>query len=424
MQILISILFIIGFIAIAFEEVIKINKAASALFIAILSWVILFFNNNHPEHVGMIMGEHLTGIASIVFFLLGAMTIVEIIDGHDGFYEVSKIINTKSKMTFVLMVAILSFFISSILDNLTASIVMVSIVNKLLEDRSQKLYISGLIIIAANAGGVWSPIGDVTTTMLWMGGQIETLAIVKTAFMPSFISMLVAGLLIRFRIKGELIIKSKEAQNEISTLHKKERISVLFLGIFSFMLVPILKATIHIPPFAGMLFALSVMWLITSLMHQKKTNDIKDIFSVQNALQRIDTPSILFFLGILLNISALEFAGILDMMASKMTAYITHPVMITSAIGLVSSIVDNVPLVAATQKMFTLSQYPVNHYFWILLAYTAGTGGSCLIIGSAAGVGVMGVQKISFGWYLRHISWIALVSFFAGMLIFFLQGSL
>lgn len=424
MQIIITILFIIGFIGIALEEFIKINKAATAIFIAISSWIILFYMNDHKEHVSIILEEHLGNIAAIVFFLLGAMTIVELIDAHGGFYEIAKFIPVNSKMRFVLVVGVLSFFISAILDNLTASIVMVTIINKLMNEKTQKWYLSGLVIIAANAGGVWSPIGDVTTTMLWMGGQIETIAIIGNAFLPSLISMLLAVVLIQWRMPGNLQFVNAKDSNELSILYKRDRITILIIGIVVFLMVPILKSILQVPPFAGMLFALSVMWLTTSLLHFKKTEVDKNGLTVQTALQKIDTSSILFFLGILLSISALEFAGILDIMAQWMTQFISHPLMITSSIGIFSSIVDNVPLVAAAQKMFTIAQYPVNHSFWILLAYTAGTGGSCLIIGSAAGVGVMGIQQISFGWYLKHITWIALICFVVGLVAFYLQGNI
>ncbi len=415
------IVFALGYLAITLEHTIKINKSATALITAVVCWTLIISNASNKEQIIEQLSHHLSSISEIVFFLLGAMTIVEIIDAHDGFQNITESIKTGNKTKLIWLISLITFFLSAVLDNLTSTIVMISILNKLVNDKKTKWLLLGLVIISANAGGAWSPIGDVTTTMLWIGGQISALNIIKQTFFASLISMVVPTLIINYLIKGKIELKSKVEYNLNYTSNSFERNLIFYVGIGCLLFVPIFKTITHLPPYLGMLLSLGIIWTLTEMIHNKKNEDEKGNLSVNHALKKIDTPSILFFFGILMSISSLESVGILPQMATKLNNSIGNINIVAICIGLLSAVFDNVPLVAALQSMYSLNEYPQDHYFWELLAFTAGTGGSCLIIGSAAGVAVMGMEKIDFFWYLKKISWIALIGFFAGISVFLIQ---
>lgn len=415
--------FVIGYLLITLEHTIHINKAATALITAVVCWTILVMTPTIQVDALEALGHHLTSIAEIVFFLLGAMTIVELIDAHDGFQNITEKIKTTNKTKLIWTIALVTFFLSAVLDNLTSTIVMISIINKLVKDKMVKWQLLGLVIIASNAGGAWSPIGDVTTTMLWIGHQVTPLNIVKETFLASLTCMVVPTLIISYRIKGNIELHENISTNQNALANPNDRNVVFFIGILCLLFVPVFKTITHLPPYMGMLLSLGVMWVLTELMHSKKELDEKGILSVNHALRKIDTPSILFFFGILMSIAALEQVGLLEQSALWLDHTFGDIKVIAVVIGLLSSILDNVPLVAALQSMYGLDVYPTDHYFWELLAYTAGTGGSVLIIGSAAGVAVMGIEKIDFFWYLKNISWIAFVGFIMGAIVFILENA-
>ena len=415
------VLFVVGYVAITLEHNIQINKSAIALITAVLCWTLIVFNADNKEVVIESLTYHLSAISEIVFFLLGAMTIVELIDAHDGFQNIADAIKTTNKTRLVWLIAIITFFLSAVLDNLTTTIVMISILNKLIQDKKVKWLLLGLVIIASNAGGAWSPIGDVTTTMLWIGGQITPLNIIKQVFFASLVSMIVPALIVNYLIKGPIALKPVVENNLNFNSSAFERNLIFYVGIGCLLFVPIFKTFTHLPPYMGMLLCLGIIWVVTELLHKKKADDEKGLLSVNHAIRKIDTPSILFFFGILMAIASLEYVGVLPQMAAFLNSSIVDINLVAIAIGLLSAVFDNVPLVAALQSMYSLEQYPQDHYFWELLAYTAGTGGSCLIIGSAAGVAVMGIEKIDFFWYLKKVSWIALIGFLAGAAVFMLQ---
>lgn len=415
------IVFALGYLAITLEHTIKINKSATALITAVLCWTLLISNASNKEIIIEQLSHHLSSISEIVFFLLGAMTIVEIIDAHDGFQNITESIKTTNKTKLIWLISIITFFLSAVLDNLTTTIVMISILNKLIENKKTKWLLLGLVIIASNAGGAWSPIGDVTTTMLWIGGQISPLNIIKQTFLASLVSMIVATLIINYMVKGNIELKPNVENNLNFNKNSFERNLIFYLGISCLLFVPIFKTITHLPPYMGMLLSLGLIWTITELIHKGKLDNEKGILSVSHALRKIDTPSILFFFGILMSISSLEVIGILPQMASTLNNSIGNINVVAICIGLLSAVFDNVPLVAALQSMYSLNDFPKDHYFWELLALTAGTGGSCLIIGSAAGVAVMGIEKIDFFWYLKKMSWIALIGFIAGVSTFLIQ---
>ncbi len=423
MMIALVVIFIIGYLLITLEHAIHINKSAIALITAVLSWTILVMNPANKEAALETLGHHFSGVAEIVFFLLGAMTIVELIDAHDGFQNITEKIKTTNKTKFIWTISLVTFFLSAVLDNLTSTIVMISIVNKLVKEKTVKWYLLGLVVISSNAGGAWSPIGDVTTTMLWIGHQITPLNIIKETFLASLACMVVPTMIINYRIKGSIILEEKVPINQNVISNAFDRNLVFFIGVSCLLFVPFFKAITELPPYMGMLFSLGIMWVLTELMHHNKVSDEKGNLSVSHALRKIDTPSILFFLGILMSIAALEQVGLLTSLATYFDHQFSDIKIIAIVIGLLSSIVDNVPMVAALQSMYSLDLYPTDHYFWEFLAYTAGTGGSVLIIGSAAGVAVMGIEKIDFFWYLKNISWIALIGFIAGALVFILQNA-
>lgn len=415
------IVFALGYLVITLEHTIKINKSATALITAVVCWTLIISNASNKEQIIEQLSHHLSSISEIVFFLLGAMTIVEIIDAHDGFQNITESIKTGNKTKLIWLISLITFFLSAVLDNLTSTIVMISILNKLVNDKKTKWLLLGLVIISANAGGAWSPIGDVTTTMLWIGGQISALNIIKQTFFASLISMVVPTLIINYLIKGKIELKSKVEYNLNYTSNSFERNLIFYVGIGCLLFVPIFKTITHLPPYLGMLLSLGIIWTLTEMIHNKKNEDEKGNLSVNHALKKIDTPSILFFFGILMSISSLESVEILPQIATKLNNSIGNINIVAICIGLLSAVFDNVPLVAALQSMYSLNEYPQDHYFWELLAFTAGTGGSCLIIGSAAGVAVMGMEKIDFFWYLKKISWIALIGFFAGISVFLIQ---
>lgn len=416
---LIITVFILGYAAIAFEHPLRLNKAASALITGVLCWTIYMVQAASPEAVSEELLHHLAEIASILFFLLGAMTIVEIIDTHNGFDIVTQKIRTTSKRKLLYTIAIITFFLSALLDNLTTAIVMASLVSKLLTDKEDKLWFCGMIVIAANAGGAWSPLGDVTTTMLWIGGQITALNIIKQLILPSMAVCLLPALLIGYRFKRSTF--SVPLHSARSVKEMKDGQIILAAGIGFLIFVPIFKTITHLPPFMGMLLALGLMWVITTVMHKSKEPELAEKFTVARALQKVDSPSILFFLGILLAVSALQSIGVLKELALVLNNTFQNDYLIGITLGLISAIVDNVPLVAASQGMYDLSAYPTDHPFWEFLALTTGTGGSAIIIGSAAGVAVMGIQNIDFVWYLKKISWLALIGFAAGVAVFLIQ---
>ncbi len=420
----IVIVFILGYAAIALEHPLKINKAASALITGVLCWTIFAFFAEGDQSPGHIVSEYLGEVAGILFFLLGAMTIVELIDAHDGFEVITSRIHTTSKRKLVWIIGTITFFLSAVLDNLTTTIVIVSLLRVIIPDKKDRLLFTGLTIIAANAGGAWSPIGDITTTMLWIGGQITAGSIILQTILPSIVCFALPAFIISRQVKGNAIRASATSANKNFTTSAGERNLVFWVGVGSLLFVPVFKTVTHLPPYMGILLGLGLMWVITEMIHSEKDEAEKGLFSVNHALRKIDTPSILFFLGILLAIAALQATGVLTSLAASMERSIGNISIITLLIGLLSAFVDNVPLVAAAQGMYGLEQYPTGHFFWEFLAYCAGTGGSCLVIGSAAGVAAMGLEKIEFFWYLKKIGWLALLGYLAGAAVFILQHQL
>lgn len=414
-------IFVLGYVAIAFENSIKINKSAVALVTGVLCWTVYILLSPDRNMVSNELEHHLGSLSGILFFLMGAMTIVELIDAHDGFDIITTNIRQTDQRKLLWIVGLISFFLSAVLDNLTTTIVMVSLLRKLIRNDKDRLFFVGIVVIAANAGGAWTPIGDVTTTMLWMGGQITTLNIMTKLFLPSILCLIVPLIFLSFNIKGK-VERPDIKSNKNQTLSQNHKATVFVSGISVLVLVPVFKTATHLPPYMGILLGLGVLWIITEIMHGSKNEEEKHALSVVQALRKIDIPSILFFLGILVSIAALQSTGILSSIASWMTTSIKNDNIIVISIGLLSSIVDNVPLVAATQGMYNLAQYPTDHYFWEFLAYCAGTGGSILIIGSAAGVAAMGMEKINFFWYLRKISLLALLGYFAGVFTYVIQN--
>lgn len=418
MIILISVIFILGYAAIALEHPIRVNKAASALVTGVLCWTVYALFSDNKEHIANELSEHLGELAGILFFLLGAMVIVELIDAHDGFEIITERIQTANKKKLVWLIGIITFFLSAALDNLTTTIVMISLLRKIIPGHKDRLLFAGLIVVTANAGGAWSPIGDVTTTMLWIGNQVTATNIIIKTIIPSLVCFVIPAFLISRQVNGhfEKVISEKK----IST-PRSERNAVFCVGVGMLLFVPVFKTITHLPPFMGILFGLGIMWIVTEMIHGGKDEGEKGVLSVNHALRKIDTPSILFFLGILVSIAALQATGILVDVANWLDGTIGNINVITIVIGFLSAVVDNVPLVAAAQGMYPLDQYPTDHYFWEFLAYCAGTGGSALIIGSAAGVAAMGMERIDFFWYLKKISWLAVIGYLTGAVVFLLQ---
>ena len=419
---LIIIVFVVGYLAIAFEHPLKINKAASALLTGVICWTIYALFDSNRELVSENLSHHLSGIAGILFFLLGAMVIVELIDAHDGFEIITERIQNTNKRKLVWIVGFITFFLSAVLDNLTTTIVMVSLLRKLIPSHKDRLIFAGLVVIAANAGGAWSPIGDVTTTMLWIGKQVTTANIIVKTFIPSLICFIIPAFILGMQLKGSIERDESKKENLLSSGY--ERRTVFMIGIACLLFVPVFKTITHLPPYMGIVFGLGLMWVLTEMVHSGKDEAEKGLLSVNHALRKIDTPSILFFLGILLAVTALQSTGILTSLAKTLDNSVGNISIITIIIGFLSAIVDNVPLVAAAQGMYGPDQYPTDHFFWEFLAYCSGTGGSILIIGSAAGVAAMGMERIQFGWYLKKIAWLAIIGYLAGAATFLLQDYL
>lgn len=419
------VIFIIAYAAIALEHPLKINKSASALIGAGLLWTIYALATGDSHKISEELGHSLMGTAQIIFFLMGAMTIVEVIDAHNGFEVITKRIRTTQLSSLMWLVGIVTFFLSAILDNLTTTIVMISLMRKLLAKHDDRLFFAGIIVIAANSGGAWSPIGDVTTTMLWIGGQITALAIIKSVFLPALVSLLVPLGITAYVLRGRPV-EAPVAKDSDHGLHTTEfeRNLMFYLGLGVLVAVPVFKTVTNLPPFMGIMFGLGILWLVGDLVHRHKEDEAKHHFTLVHALSRIDLSSLVFFIGILLAVATLEHTHILSSLAEWLNQNVGRQDIIVMAIGLVSAVVDNVPLVAASMGMYSLAEFPPDHFLWEFLAYCAGTGGSILIIGSAAGVAAMGLEKIHFFWYVKKISGLALVGYFAGAGAYLLQFQL
>ncbi len=406
--------FIVGYFLITIEGIAKINKAGIALMMAIICWIIQFNNPNisFADNLGT-FNHHLADISGIFFFILGALAVVELISQHRGFEIITDLLKIRSKKKMLWLVTVISFFLSSVLDNLTTTVVMVTILRKLLDKSEDRLILGSAVVVAANAGGAWTPIGDVTTTMLWIGGQITSLGVIKSLLIPSVVCAMVASWLLSFNLKGDF---------DPETFAKEEKKTepcgkvVFFLGIALVIFIPIFKTLTGLPPFMGVLFALSTLWLLTDMVHGESHE--REHLRMPYVLTRIDLSGVFFFMGILLCINALYSAGLLTSLAQWIDSTVGNLSLIAVFIGLASAIVDNVPLVAATMGMYDMTSYPVDHQFWQMIAYAAGTGGSILIVGSAAGVILMGMEKVNFFWYARKVGVPALVGFAAGFLTF------
>ncbi len=412
-------IFIVGYVMITIENYTHINKSTVALMMAVLCWVAQFVIAPIAcEHNMHCLGDHIGNICQIIFFILGALSVVEIISSHKGFSVLSGQIKTKSKRKMLWIIGFMTFFLSAVLDNLTTTIVMVTLLKKLIDDPKDRMLIGGGVVIAANAGGAWTPIGDVTTTMLWIGGQLSALEILYSLFLPSLACLLGSFGILHFMFKGDF--KDSELHTQHDDIEPLGKL-IFYLGIALLIFVPVFKVLTGLPPFMGMLFALSTLWLVTDIAHAKYDN--RHHLRVPYALTKIDISGTLFFLGILLAISALDTAQLLSGLAQWMDHAIGNVTVIATAIGVASAIVDNVPLVAASMGMYELTQYPMDASFWKLIAYCAGTGGSMLIIGSAAGVVYMGLERVDFLWYLRRISLPAAVGYFLGIAVYLLIGN-
>jgi Na+/H+ antiporter NhaD/arsenite permease-like protein len=451
MELLIIVIFVVGYLAIALEHPIKINKTASALLTAVICWTIftvsgatetqlssqkylhflhelgekaatLSAGELHLEFVVEQLGHHLNEIAQILFFLMGAMTIVELVDAHHGFKFITDRIKTKNPIVLLWVVCFVAFFLSAVLDNLTTTIVMVSLIRKLIPDKEMRLFFAGMIVIAANAGGAWSPIGDVTTTMLWIGGQISASSIMTSLLIPSIVCAVVPLLFLTFTMKGTLGEFKEDTKATASSI--KSGNLMLALGVGALISVPIFKTVTHLPPYMGMLLGLGFLWVISELINPDLDEAERKNYTASHALAKIDMPSVLFFLGILLAVGALQSMGTLANFAGYLSTTFGDNRIIITLIGLLSAVVDNVPLVAASMGMYSLEMYPMDDFIWTYLAYCAGTGGSILIIGSAAGVAAMGMEKIEFGWYLKRISLLAALGYFAGAGVYLLMTQL
>ena len=417
--------FVVAYAAIALEHPLKINKSASALVGAGLLWTIYAMTTGDHHRVAEELGESLMGTAQIVFFLMGAMAIVEVVDAHNGFEVITQRIRTTRLSSLMWLVGFVTFFLSSVLDNLTTTIVMISLMRKLLARHEDRLFFAGIIVIAANAGGAWSPIGDVTTTMLWIDGQITALGIMKSVLLPSMVSLLVPLAITAYVLRGQQVASPSEATGDTGVKSTAfERNLMFFLGIGILVAVPVFKTLTHLPPFMGILFGLGILWLVGDIVHRHKEDEFKQHLTLVHALSKIDMSSLVFFVGILLAVATLEHTHILSSLAGWLNETVGRQDVIVLIIGMVSAIVDNVPLVAASMGMYSLTEFPADHFLWQFLAYCAGTGGSILIIGSAAGVAAMGLEKIHFFWYVKKISGLALVGYFAGAGVYLLQHQL
>jgi Na+/H+ antiporter NhaD/arsenite permease-like protein len=456
MELIIVAIFVIGYLCIALEHPIKINKTATALVTGVLCWTLfviseptsslisseaylhfieelktttkdfasLTVSEIHSHYVVESLGHHLNEIAQILFFLMGAMTIVELVDAHHGFKLITDRINTRNPKQLLWIVCWVTFFLSAVLDNLTTTIVMISLIRKLVPNKDMRLFFAGMIIIAANAGGAWTPIGDVTTTMLWIGGQISAGNIMKTTFLASVVCNLIPLIYLSFTLKGTLGLKTETRHDASQTVVITSSNLMLILGLSALISVPIFKTITHLPPYLGMMLGLGILWIVSEIINPHLDQNLKKNYSAAHALSRIDMTSVLFFLGILLAVGALQSMGTLAHFATWLDASIGDTRIIITLIGVLSSIIDNVPLVAASMGMYSLDVYPPDHQIWEYLAYCAGTGGSILVIGSAAGVAAMGMEKIDFIWYLKRISFLAAMGYFAGAAVYLIQYSM
>jgi len=445
MFILMVIVFILGYTAIALEHPLKVNKSASALLLGVMMWVLfisggeswIINTTGFQEYLRQNSGgnfvdwvshhellRHLGEISEILFFLLGAMTIVEMVDSHEGFRLITDRIKTTNKVKLLWVIVTITFFMSAVLDNLTTAIVMVALMRKLISDKKDRWFFAGMVVVAANSGGAFSPIGDVTTIMLWIGGHVTTLNIILKTFIPSLLSVLVPLIVLSFTMKGAVSRPAAMSQGQgIHPTTPTERNLIFFLGVGALLFVPVFKTITHLPPWLGMLFGLGVLWVVTEILHKEKNEENRPRLTVAGILRKVDTPSILFFLGILVAVAALQSAGHLSILARSLDLHVGNLYLINVVIGLLSAVVDNVPLVAGAMGMYEKTFAP-DHYFWEMLAYCAGTGGSILIIGSAAGVAVMGMEKIDFIWYLRKISVWALLGYLSGAIAYWAMNLL
>ena len=436
LSIAIILAFVIGYLFIAIESVTKINKAAIALLMFVVCWTIFMIDpaslvptlasvdhSQMANAVSKIIEEHLGETGTTLFFLMGAMTIVELVDQNGGFNFVKDTLKTKSKRSLLWRIAIMTFILSAILDNLTTSIVMIMILRKLVKERKDRVIYASLVIIAANSGGAFSPIGDVTTIMLWNKGVITAAGVITEVLIPSIVSLVIPAYVLSLSLKGELVVpEAKKAANaEEDYLTASQRKLIFFLGVGGLIFVPIFKTITHLPPFVGILLVLGILWTVTESMYRHLEHDDSDGMQkrVSRMLTRIDMSTILFFLGILMAVGALQTIGALAQLGEGLNVWFDgNHYLVTGIIGVLSSIVDNVPLVAGCMGMYpvqAVGDMAVDGIFWQLLAYCAGVGGSMLIIGSAAGVVVMGLEKITFGWYMKHISWVAFLGYIAGI---------
>ncbi|MDR2555117.1 MAG: sodium:proton antiporter NhaD [Fibromonadaceae bacterium] len=407
----IAIIFVLGYLAIALEHPIKVNKTASALFLGTLLWIIWFKVSGDTHRSSEQLFHSFGDLAQILFFLMGAMTIVAIVDANDGFSIITSRIKTNDVRALMWIISWIAFFLSAVLDNLTTTIVMVTLSRKLVEDSKMRLYLAGVIVIAANSGGAWSPIGDVTTTMLWIGGEISAAGIVKVLILPSIVSLLVPLAVLSISIKGRINSDFQVATQESSSFDR----NVLFTaGVGGLLMVPVIKTVFHVPPYIAMLFILGILWTVVELLGRRH-QVLPQRLNIYHVIKEVDVPSVLFFAGILLAVGVLGATGQLASLAKILEDNIGHTSIIVLIIGVLSAVVDNVPLVAATMGMYSLQEFPMDNFLWEFIAFCAGTGGSMLVIGSAAGVAAMGIDRnLSFGWYLRKITPLAALGYGSG----------
>ena len=416
--------FVLTYAAITLEHQLKLNKSAPALLGAGVLWSLYALHLGDNQALTQHLNESLVGTAQIIFFLMGAMTIVEVIDAHNGFEVITRRIRTQRLSTLMWLVGTVTFFLSAVLDNLTTAIVMVSLMKKLLQERDDRLFFAGIIVIAANAGGAWSPIGDVTTTMLWIGGQVTALGIMKMLFLPSVVAALIPLTITAWLLRGRAVNAPAQRTDPVSKSAAFEGQLMFTLGLGILLLVPVFKTVTGLPPFMGVLLGLGVLWLVGDLLHKSKVEEDKAHLTLAHAMSRIDLSSLTFFIGILLSVAVLEHTHILSDLAQWLNDKVGRLDLIVLLIGFASAVVDNVPLVAASMGMYSMTDYPPDSFLWEFIAFCAGTGGSMLIIGSAAGVAAMGLEKINFFWYLKHISGLALAGYLAGALVYVVQFNL
>lgn len=421
MELLIIAIFIIGYFFITTEHVFNVNKSAVAMITGVSCWV-TYISFGDKEIVLTQLEHHIGEIAGVVLFLMAAMTIVELIDMHEGFDVITNQIKAKTESKLLWIISFTAFFLSAFLDNLTTTIVMVILLRKLIESNEKRILYVGMVIIAANAGGAWSPIGDVTTTMLWIKGNVSTGNVILKLIIPSLAAVIVPLTILSSKLKGKVVYKINV--NSKRKIERFDRIIIFISGIAALIFIPIFKMITHLPPYMGAFVSLAFLWILTEVVHKKKEIEDKHELSVSKALTRTDMPSVLFFLGILLSVAALQAIGTLTKLGGKIEHLTGNYDVVAVLIGLFSSVIDNVPLVAAAIGMYPLSLFPADSRFWELLTYCAGTGGSILIIGSAAGVAAMGLEKIKFGWYLKNISFLALIGYISGIIVYLLQSYL